>query len=259
MTEGSAPVTAIVRWCLQHKRIVAGFWLVLMLVGMGTAGKASKALNSQYSNPGHESYTTNLAISREFGNGGSGAPLLAVVTLPAGVSVRSPAVTSGLNDVAARIEHAVPHVRVASFASTRGDRAFVSRDGRTTFVIAYPPPSPNAYGASPLAVKQANAVLKGVAVAGGAVHVTGLDALMSPGGQKSGPNLLLEGMIGALGALVVLAFVFGSVLAVVPLITALVSIMTSFLLIWGLTAVWTTPWTAGMSLRVYLPSSRRCS
>ena len=118
-------------------------------------------------------------------------------------------------------------------------------------MIAYPPPSPNAYGASPLAVKQANAVLKGVAVAGGAVHVTGLDALMSPGGQKSGPNLLLEGMIGALGALVVLAFV--------PLITALVSIMTSFLLIWGLTAVWTTPWTAGMSLRVYLPSSRRCS
>ena len=87
-------MTAIVRWCLQHKRIVAGFWLVLILVGMGTAGKASKALNSQYSNPGHESYTTNLAISREFGNGGSGAPLLAVVTLPARAS-STPFLTCG--------------------------------------------------------------------------------------------------------------------------------------------------------------------
>ena len=42
-------------------------------------------------------------------------------------------------------------------------------------------------------------------------------------------------MIGGVGALVVLAFVFASFLAVVPLLMAIVSIMTTFLLLLGLT------------------------
>jgi RND superfamily putative drug exporter len=159
--------------------------------------------------------------------------MVAVVTLPAATSVGSPVVTAGLREVAGRIEHAVPHVRVASFAST-GDPAFVSRDGRTTFVIAYPPPTPGAYGQSSKAVKQAGAALHGVTVAGAPVRLTGLDALSASSGQKNGPGLLAEGLAGALGALIVLAFVFASFLAIVPLMTALASIMTSFLVIWGL-------------------------
>src|SRR6185437_6669588 len=105
-----------------------------------------------YSNPGHESYTANQAIAARFGNGGSGAPMLAVVTLPAGASATSPTVSAELQSVDSRIEHAVPGARVASLAST-GNPAFVSHDGRTTFVIAYPPPTQGAYGTSPAAVK----------------------------------------------------------------------------------------------------------
>ena len=44
-------------------------------------------------------------------------------------------------------------------------------------------------------------------------------------------------MLGGLGALVVLAFVFASLLAFVPLLMAIVSIMTTFLVLWGITAV----------------------
>ena len=47
--------------------------------------------------------------------------------------------------------------------------------------------------------------------------------------------MLLEALLGGLGALLVLAFVFGSFLAFVPLLMAVVSIMTTFLLVWGLT------------------------
>ena len=32
MKEGSAPATGITRWSLQHKRLVAGFWLVLAVL-----------------------------------------------------------------------------------------------------------------------------------------------------------------------------------------------------------------------------------
>ena len=42
-------------------------------------------------------------------------------------------------------------------------------------------------------------------------------------------------MIGGLGALIVLAFVFASFLAIVPILMAIVSIITTFLLVWGLT------------------------
>jgi len=239
-------VTGIVRWCLGHKRLVVGFWIVLTLAGMASANRASKALSQEYSIPGSESYQTNAAISREFGNGGAGAPLVVVVTLPAGTSAGSQAVRTALGGIAERIEHAVPHIRVASFAST-GDAAFASRDGRTTFVIAYPPPEPGSYGQSPEAAKEAAAALRGVIVAGAPVYLTGLNELSSSTGQKGGFGLLAEALTGGLGALIVLAFVFASFLAVVPLLTALASIMTSFLIVWGLANV-----TAVSSIVEYL-------
>jgi RND superfamily putative drug exporter len=49
--------------------------------------------------------------------------------------------------------------------------------------------------------------------------------------------VLAESLIGGLGALAVLAFVFASLLAFVPLVVAVVSIMGSFLLVWPLAEV----------------------
>jgi RND superfamily putative drug exporter len=201
----------MVRWCLRHKLLVVGFWVVLTLLGMAFANKATKALSQEYSIPGHESYQTNTEISRSFGNGGDSPPLAAVVTLAAGTSAGAPALRTGLQEVTTRLEQAVPGAQVASFAST-GNRAFVSRNGRTTFVIAYPSPEPGAYGQSPAAVKQAGAALRGLTVAGAPVDLTGLGALAASAGQESGPGLLAEGLIGALGALIVLAFVLASFL-----------------------------------------------
>ena len=50
-----------------------------------------------------------------------------------------------------------------------------------------------------------------------------------------GTGVLLESLLGGLGALIVLGFVFASFLALVPMAMAIVSIMTTFLLVWGLT------------------------
>ena len=227
----------ITLWSLRHKRIVLTFWIVLTLVGVGSAGAASKALSDQYSNPGHESYTANQRIAREFGNGGTGAPLVAVVTLPRDVSINSPTALSGLQTITGLMEQTVPHMRVASYVTTNHDPAFVSRNGRTTFVIAYPPPEASAYGTSPMAAKELSNALKGITIGGAPVYVTGNDALAASTGESKGPSVLVEGLIGGLGALIVLAFVFASFLALLPLLIALVSIMTSFLVLWGLASL----------------------
>ena len=68
------------------------------------------------------------------------------------------------------------------------------------------------------------------------MHLSGFDALQNQTGGGGGPGVLLEAMLGGLGALVVLAFVFASLLSFVPILMAIVSIMTTFLVLWGVTA-----------------------
>ncbi|MGH2578024.1 MAG: MMPL family transporter, partial [Actinomycetota bacterium] len=178
-----------------------------------------------------------MAIAEQYkGTGGDTAPLVPVVTLPEGKSVDSPAVKSELEQVDARLKQALPQARIASYAST-GDQTFVSDDGRTTFALIYPQPDPDEqFGENPAAEKAASAALDGATVAGQPVHLTGFDALFEDSGADSeGPGLLLEATLGALGALAVLLFVFASALAILPILMAAVSIMTTFLLLLGLT------------------------
>jgi putative drug exporter of the RND superfamily len=230
-----APLT---RWVLAHKRIVVTFWVVLTLVGMASSGSATKALKQKFSVPGKEGWVTNQQIARDFhGTGGNSAPLLPVVTLPAGQSVSSPAVQSGLRAVESRLLGVLPGTRLAGYASTHSG-AFVSKDGRTTFMVAYPPPDPNQpFGNNPNAAKRATAALAGATVAGAPVHLTGFDALSVQSGGGNGPGVLVEALLGGFGALLVLAFVFASFLAIVPIMMAIVSILTTFLVVWGLTKV----------------------
>jgi RND superfamily putative drug exporter len=230
-----APLT---RWVLAHKRMVVVFWLVLTLIGMASAGSATKSLKQKFSVPGKEGWVVNQQIAHDFhGTGGNSAPLLPVVSLPAGAAATSPAVTGELRALEARIERTLPGTRLAGWASTH-NAAFLSKDGRTTFMVAYPPPDPNQpFGDNPEAAKKMTAALAGATVAGGTVHVTGFDALSVQSGGGNGPGVLLEAMLGGLGALLVLAFVFGSFLAIVPIMMAIVSILTTFLVVWGLTTV----------------------
>jgi RND superfamily putative drug exporter len=103
-------------------------------------------------------------------------------------------------------------------------------------VIAYPPPDSESFGTNTRAAKAAAAALAGTRIDGAAVHVTGIDALQNQPGGSGGPGVLLEAILGGLGALGVLAFVFASLLAFVPILMAIVSIMTTFLVLWGVTA-----------------------
>jgi putative drug exporter of the RND superfamily len=230
-------VSSLTRWVLAHKRTVVISWIVLTIAGVMASGPATDALDPEFSVPNKEGWETNQTIAQHYrGTGGDTMPLVPVVTLPKGTSADSPAVKADLAKLDTKLERALPGSRLASYAST-GDKAFVSKDGQTTFALIYPTPDPDsAFGENPQAEKAASAALKGAAVAGQPVHLTGFDALFEDSGADSdGPGLLLEAVLGGLGAFAVLLFVFASALAIVPILMAIVSIMTTFLLLLGLT------------------------
>ncbi len=230
-------LTPFTRWILSHKRIVAMFWVVVTLIGIATVGTSTSSFSKTFSVPGREGFTTNARILKTYhGGGGNYAPLVPVVTLPSGVSASSPAVRAGLERIESKLRQAIPGTRTVSFADT-ADKAFLSSDGRTTFVLAYPPPDNESFGSNTKAAKKATAVLHGDTIAGAPVHVTGIDALQNQTGGSNGPGVFLESMFGGLGALVVLGFVFASLLAFVPILMAIVSIMTTFLVLWGVNSL----------------------
>jgi putative drug exporter of the RND superfamily len=233
-------LTKLTRWVLAHKRFVAGTWLVIALAAFAAVQPASDALSQEFTVPGREGFETNRDIASLYGNGGDVAPIVPVVTLPQGTTVDSPGVTEELDGALAKVQAALPDARIASFAST-GDDAFVSADRRTTFALVYIPQRP---GLEPgqAESRAAQEAVDGVTVGGAPVAVTGLEALRAAGAAGSGASdtsvsVLLEVLVAGAGALLILAFVFGSLTALVPMLMAAVAVPTTFLLVWPLAAI----------------------
>jgi RND superfamily putative drug exporter len=228
---------ALARWVLRHKRLVVGLWAAVAIVAFASIGPAGRSLSQQFGVPGREGFETNRRIAALFGNGGDVAPLVPVVRLAPGTTVDSPGVKGELGAALARVQAALPGARIASYAST-GDRSFVSRDGRTTFALVSIPARGGVDQGQPEA-RRAQQAVAGVRVGGAPVRVTGLDALRATGNDttSTGIGVLLGTLLAGLGALLVLAFVFRSFTAVIPLLMAVVAIPTTFLLIWPLTAI----------------------
>ena len=227
----------LTRRVLRHKRIVALSWLALTIVGMIAAGPATEALDQRFSVPGREGYDTSQEILKKYGNGGETFPLLPVVELPEGKTASSPGVRAELREVERKAQQTIKGSRVAGFGST-GNDVFLSKDGKTAFAYVFAPQAPNAFEGNVHDQRDLRDALEGATVAGAPVRLTGYDALYDATGEAGGgPGVLLEALIGGVGALVVLAFVFGSALALVPIAMAICSILVSFLLLYGLTAI----------------------
>src|SRR4051795_9260960 len=228
---------ALAGWVLDHKRLVVSFWAAVTIAAFAAIGPAGKSLSQQFGVPGREGFETNRHVAAIYGNGGDVAPIVPVVRLPEGTTVDSPGVRSELAAALAHVSKALPKAQIASYAST-GDRSFVSADGRTTFALVYIPARGGVDQGQPEA-RLAQKALAGVTVAGARVEVTGLDALRATGNDTggTGTGVLLGTLLAALGALLVLVFVFRSFTALIPLLMAVVAIPTTFLLIWPLTHI----------------------
>jgi RND superfamily putative drug exporter len=232
-------MTTLTDWVLAHKRTVAAFWVLLTIAGFWGAGRVTNALDDQFSMPDSQAYAVNEEIETRFQTGGAVAPLVAVAELPPGREAAG--ARADLRRLERSLQQALPGARVASYGST-GERAYVSDDGRTTFVLAYPRLEPDAAGPgdeiSKATIAAAQGAVDDARVAGGRVLLTGEAVLRQEAEEADGPpSFLSETVIAGLGALVVLAFVFASALALVPLVMAVVAIPVTLLAVLGLTAI----------------------
>jgi RND superfamily putative drug exporter len=221
-------VEAVARFVLRHRLLVALGWLVLLVGGGMAASPATNRLTFDFSLPGQPGYETEQQLISTFGTS-SADTLVPVVTVPAGETVQQHA--AEIAAVFQTVRSRLPQARVVDLAST-GDSRFVTADGRSTFALVQGP-EPKGFG--PGLEQSLTPVL--TAAAGSAGLESGLTSynLLAAGDDTSGPSVLVETLFGALGALAVLLFVFASFLAFVPLVIAAVSILTTFLLVLGLT------------------------
>jgi RND superfamily putative drug exporter len=215
---------------LSHKALVLVGWLVVFAIGLGLTSAATGQLSDSFEMPGTESTEANGEIMRTYGNGALSDPVVPVVTLPEGSTVDSLGVREDLAALDAAIASAAPNPRIASWVST-GDDAFVSEDRRTVFSLVFLP----AEGEGVAGLEAVEHVVSGVTVGGSPVWLSGRPALESGSNEAEGDSsVLIETLIGAGGALIVLLYIFGSALAILPLLIAAVSIITTFLLVGGI-------------------------
>ncbi len=214
----------------RHRWKVIGAWIVLTLFGAFAAGQVSKRWYQSFSIPGKSAYEANQRTLKAFGTGVR--PPDVVVFHTSGDATKSGAIRAAM----LRVAGADPAARTSSYFSTH-DLMYVSKDRHTTFMEVYPAgvaTFSTTSGAAAIRAEAARGLPHGIEV-----EVTGHDPLeeaSSHGG--GGGNVLVEAMIGGLGAVVILLFVFGTLPAILmPIAVAAAAILNTFTLVWALTYI----------------------
>jgi putative drug exporter of the RND superfamily len=215
----------------RHRKAIIFTWIALTVFGGFAAGQVSERWLQSFSIPGYSAYEASQRTFDRFGTGER--PPSVVVFQTKGDASKSEAIRAAME----RALKTSPGARTSSYFSTGSD-AYVSKDRHTTFMEVYPAGSPqlDTKSGAETMLKAASAGLP----AGTTVHVTGLDPIIeaNENGETTGPSVLLEALIGGLGALIILFFVFGTLPAVLlPLAIAVSSILNTFTLVWILTYI----------------------
>jgi RND superfamily putative drug exporter len=220
-------LSRLARSLLRHRKMVGLLWLLAAMVGVALVGPIGGRLTSSESLPGLPSYQAGLAIMHTYGNGGDNTPIVAVVTLPGHERVDSPV---GRAAIGATWSALTSHrsLRVVSYPTT-DDAHLISPNGHAALGLVFA-------GDHPPTSAQLATWLRATAPSGITVAATSLNDLQNAP-ARGGLGVLGEVIIGAIGALIVLVLVFGSFLAVIPLIIAAVSILVSFLLLGAITTI----------------------
>ena len=220
----------LAHFVLRHRRLVILTWLVVFIIGAMAAAKVPDRLNVDFSLPGQQGYETSKEVLDRYGNGGPTAnvPVIVTATVPEGQTVSDRA--SDIEPVMQKLREAIPQGRVADFFSADED-LFLTEDERTTFAYVYPKEFENF--SDPLPDEALEPALDEANEATDVEwKITGYGTLAAGDSeQESDSALLIETLLGGAGALVVLLFLFASLLAFLPLLIAAVSILTTFLVV----------------------------
>ncbi|MBA3364410.1 MAG: MMPL family transporter [Actinobacteria bacterium] len=220
----------LARFIVRRRFVVIGVWIVLTALGAFSAGQLSDRWFEELSIPGYSAYEANTRAVEALGTGRI-APLVAVQRIDGDIT-RAEGVAAAFE----RAAEATPGARMSSYFTT-GDEAYISEDRSVAFAEIFLPGQPSFEGIDTDPTREA---LSSAAPEDVDTFVTGVDALYSESaeGESEGPSVLIEVLIGGVGALVILLFTFGTLPAIaMPLVVALASILNTFTLVWALTYV----------------------
>ena len=218
-------LTRLTHTVLAHKRIVVGFWVVLTLVGMASAGSATKALKQKFSVPGKEGWITNQQIAARLPRHGRQRRAAAGGRDAARGRVGRTLPPCSANCARSKraCERALPGTRMAGYASTAQPGVPVERpahDVRRRLPAARPHTGLRRQPRSGETRERSARRRDRRGRAGPPDRLRRARACRAAAARA--PGVLLEALLGGLGALLVLAFVFGSFLAIVPILMAIV-------------------------------------
>jgi RND superfamily putative drug exporter len=223
-------MASVARLVMRHRLLVLGAWILLTLVGAFSAGQLSKRWFESFSIPGYEAYEANQRTLMLFGTGEQ-VPMVVVLTAPD----RDITKVVGLREAIEAASNTAKGSRTGSWFDTHNPM-YLSKDGHTMVATIYPPGNTTFSSFPP--IEATRAAIEAAAPAGVEAHLTGRDAIFQSQGGETGPGVLAEVLVGALGALIILLFVFGTIPAIVmPLAMAAASILTTFACVYALTYV----------------------
>ncbi len=214
----------------HHRRAVIIIWTLLTLFGMFAAGQVGKRFLVEFGTPGYSAFEANQRTVAALGNGEI-PPFIAVLKTDGDITK-----VAGVEGAITAAAATTPGSRVSSYFDTQDD-SYLSPDRTTTFAVIYPPGKQtfDAVKDEPTRTALAKAAPGGVTT-----HLTGIQPLLSESadGQTGGPSVLVEAIIGGIGALIILLFTFGTLPAVaMPLVVAIAAILNTFTLVWILTYI----------------------
>ena len=196
----------LARATIRGRWLFVGLWLILTVAGADGDGKLADRWFEQFSIPGYSAYEANQRTLETFGTGRQ-YPLVAVFQVEDGDIRAQPGIEKAIAAGAAVNEGS----RVSSWFETKEDTfvspAITGRCSRSSIRPARRPSSRSCRSRRP-------AQRSPRAPAGVTTHLTGVDAIFQSQGGASGPSVLAETLLGGIGALLILLFVFGTLPAV---------------------------------------------
>jgi RND superfamily putative drug exporter len=231
-TPTSTPVlTGLAHLIVRRRWIVIGVWLLLTGFGAFAAGQLSSRWYTATAIPGQPAYEASQRSLHQLGIGDR-TPIVVVFHASTDIS-KNTGVAQSMQHAAA----AVPGAFTSSYFTTGSD-LYLSKDRHTAFQMLYP------RGPDDVTVLAGAEAIRTAAAAGlpagTTVNVTGRLPLddATKDGKAGGTGVLLEVLIGGIGALLILLFVFGTLPAVLtPIGIAIAAILNTFSLVWALTYV----------------------
>jgi RND superfamily putative drug exporter len=216
---------------MRFRWLVIGTWLALTVFGAFAAGQLSSRWYTATAIPGQPAYEASQRALHHLGVGDR-VPDVVVFHSDADITT-----SAAVEQAMRRAADSVPGSLASSYFTT-GSPLYVSKDKHTAFQMLYQPGRAGVdvlSGAKEIRAAAADGLPSGITV-----NVTGRDALdeATKDAKGQGSSVLFEAIIGGVGALIVLLFVFGTLPAVlVPIAIAIAAILNTFTLVWGLTYV----------------------